>query len=103
MWETWVQSLSWKDPLEKGKAPHSSILAWRIPWSSTESEKSEQISLSLSLYEYITLIYIYLSMDILGFSIFFTMMNSPAIVSKLLSHARTKQRFSTAIRMNMTI
>ena len=42
-------------------------------------------------------------MDILGFSIFFTMMNSPAIVSKLLSHARTKQRFSTAIRMNMTI
>ena len=33
MWETWVQSLSWKDPLEKGKATHSSILAWRIPWT----------------------------------------------------------------------
>ena len=31
MWETWVQSLGWKDPLEKGKATHSSILAWRIP------------------------------------------------------------------------
>ena len=31
MWETWVQSLAWKDPLEKGKATHSSILAWRIP------------------------------------------------------------------------
>ena len=30
MWETWVQSLSWEDPLEKGKATHSSILAWRI-------------------------------------------------------------------------
>ena len=30
--ETWVQSLGWKDPLEKGKATHSSILAWRIPW-----------------------------------------------------------------------
>ena len=29
MWETWVRSLGWKDPLEKGKAPHSSILAWR--------------------------------------------------------------------------
>ena len=29
--ETWVQSLGWEDPLEKGKAPHSSILAWRIP------------------------------------------------------------------------
>ena len=33
MWETWVQSLVWEDPLEKGKATHSSILAWRIPWS----------------------------------------------------------------------
>ena len=31
MWETWVQSLGWEDPLEKGKATHSSILAWRIP------------------------------------------------------------------------
>ena len=33
MWETWVQSLSWEDPLEKVKATHSSILAWRIPWT----------------------------------------------------------------------
>ena len=32
-WETWVRSLGWKDPLEKGKATHSNILAWRIPWS----------------------------------------------------------------------
>ena len=31
MWETWVQSLGWEDPLEKGKAMHSGILAWRIP------------------------------------------------------------------------
>ena len=31
MWETWVHSLGWEDPLEKGKATHSSILAWRIP------------------------------------------------------------------------
>ena len=31
MRETWVQSLGWEDPLEKGKATHSSILAWRIP------------------------------------------------------------------------
>ena len=31
--ETWVQSLRWEDPLEKGKATHSSILAWRIPWT----------------------------------------------------------------------
>ena len=33
MQETWVQSLGWKDPLEKGKATYSSILAWRIPWT----------------------------------------------------------------------
>ena len=33
MRETWVQSLGWEDPLEKGKATHSSTLAWRIPWS----------------------------------------------------------------------
>ena len=32
MQETWVQSLVWEDPLEKGMATHSSILAWRIPW-----------------------------------------------------------------------
>ena len=32
MWETWVQSLFWEDPLEKGEATHFSILAWRIPW-----------------------------------------------------------------------
>ena len=32
MWETWVQSLGWEDPLGKEMATHSSILAWRIPW-----------------------------------------------------------------------
>ena len=30
---TWVRSLGWEDPLEEGKATHSSILAWRIPWT----------------------------------------------------------------------
>ena len=33
MWETWVRSLGWEDPLEKAMATHSSILAWRIPWT----------------------------------------------------------------------
>ena len=33
MWETWVRSLGWEDPLEKEIAIHSSILAWRIPWT----------------------------------------------------------------------
>ena len=31
MWETWVRSLGWKDPMEEGMETHSSILAWRIP------------------------------------------------------------------------
>ena len=31
MWETWAPSLGWEDPLEEDMAPHSSILAWRIP------------------------------------------------------------------------
>ena len=40
--ETWIRSLGWEDPLEKGKATHSCILAWRIPWIvlSTGSQKS---------------------------------------------------------------
>ena len=46
MRETWVGSLGWEDPLEKGKATHSSILARRVPWSvqsrgHKESDKTE--------------------------------------------------------------
>jgi len=40
MQETWVQSLGGEDPLEKGMATHSSILAWRIPWTEEPSSKS---------------------------------------------------------------
>ena len=45
MRETWVQSLSWEDPLEKGKATHSSILTWRMPWNvgHKESDTTEQM------------------------------------------------------------
>ena len=51
IWETWVQSLGWEDPLEKGTATHSSILAWRIPWTvwgCKESDMTERLSLSIS-------------------------------------------------------
>ena len=44
MWEIWVPSLGWEDPLEKGKATHSSTLAWRIPyspWTRKESNTTE--------------------------------------------------------------
>ena len=50
VWETWVQSLGWEDPLEEGMETHSSILAWRISWTSPWGRKeymTEQLSLSL--------------------------------------------------------
>ena len=50
MQETWVQSLGWEDPLEKGKATHSSILDWKTPWMYSpgghkESGTTERLSL----------------------------------------------------------
>ena len=50
MWENWIQSLGWEDPLEKGKATHSSILACRIPWTiwgCKESGLTEQFSVTV--------------------------------------------------------
>ena len=54
MWETWVRSLGWEDPLEEGMATHSSILDWRVPmdgdaWKTTvhrvtESDTTERLS-----------------------------------------------------------
>ena len=41
MWETWVPSLGWEEPLEKRKATPSSILAWRIPWTVHGVAKSQ--------------------------------------------------------------
>ena len=38
MQETWIQSLGWEDPLEKGMATHSSILAWGSPWTEEPAE-----------------------------------------------------------------
>ena len=59
MQETWVPSLGWEDPLEKEVATHSSIHAWKIPWTKEpgglqswgckESDMTEQLTLSLSL------------------------------------------------------
>ena len=52
MQETWIRSLDWEDPLEKGKATHSRILACRVPWTVhgiAESDTTERLSLSMSL------------------------------------------------------
>ena len=55
MLETWIQSLGWENPLKKGVATHSSILAWRIPWreesgglQSMGSQSQTRLSDSLS-------------------------------------------------------
>ena len=46
MQETWVRSLGWEDPQEKGKATHYSILAWRIPWTIVHGFAKSQTQLS---------------------------------------------------------
>ena len=46
MWETWVGSLGWEDPPEKGMPTHSSILAWRIPWTIVHGLTKSQTWLS---------------------------------------------------------
>ena len=61
MWETRARSLSWEDPLEKEMAPHSSTLAWRIPWmeepgrlQSMESQRVRHDSATSLDLDYIT-------------------------------------------------
>ena len=49
VWETWVQSLGWEDPLEKETATYSSILTWRYsPWSCKDSDMTEWLLLTIS-------------------------------------------------------
>ena len=56
MQETLVQSLGWEDPLGKGEATHSSILAWRIPWTIRSwSLKDSDMTKQLSLEHYLAL------------------------------------------------
>ena len=43
MQETWVRSLGQEDPLEEGKATHSSILAWRVPWTKVHGIAKSQM------------------------------------------------------------
>ena len=52
MLETWVGSLGWEGPLEKGMATHSSILDWRIPWISPWGCKKLDTTEQLSLFHY---------------------------------------------------
>ena len=49
MRETWVQSLGWEDLLEEEMAPHSSILAWKIPWGRKELDTTERLHFQISI------------------------------------------------------
>ena len=58
MWETWVRSLGWEDPLEKETATHSSTLAWKIQWmeelgrlQSMESDTTKRLHFHLLVYK----------------------------------------------------
>ena len=44
MWEIWVHSLGWEDPLEESMATHSNILAWRIPWTEEPSRLVHRVA-----------------------------------------------------------
>ena len=52
LWEIWIPSLGWEDPLEKGTATHSSILAWRIPsspWGQKGPDTTSTFTLTFTL------------------------------------------------------
>jgi len=55
MWETWVRSLGWKDPLEKEMATHSSTLAWKIPWTE-ERGRLQSMGLQRVGHDWVTLL-----------------------------------------------
>ena len=64
MRETWVQSLGWEDPLEKGKATHSNVLAWRSPWT-VQSMGSQRVRPGLSDFHFVSYIKQVTNKDIL--------------------------------------
>ena len=75
MQETWVWSLGWEDPLEKGKAIHSSILTSRItctcPWGHKELDTTERLSLSLHMISTFSHDLLHLSVSVMIFYILF--------------------------------
>ena len=60
MWETWVGSLGWEDPPEKGTPTHSGILAWRIPWTIVHGVAKSRTWLSDVHFHFYIYIYIYI-------------------------------------------
>ena len=73
MRDTWVQSLGWEDPLEKERATHFSILAWRSPWTEAivygivESDATERLTLCVLFLFYVNYVWLYTSFNFLFF------------------------------------
>ena len=86
MWETWVQSLSWEDPLEKEMATHSSILAWRIPWTE-ESTGLQRVGHDWATS--LTHLYLYNLQDIIHYLAFFVNSDCGAYILILPRHGET--------------
>ena len=63
MQETWVRSLGWEDPLEKEMATHSSILAWRIPWTE-EPGRLQSTSLTYSFRSLLSILYLFAAQSV---------------------------------------
>ena len=86
--ETWVQSLGWEDPLEKGMTTHSSILAWRIPWTEELGGYSPWGCKELDTTERLThtrmCVYIYMYMSVLLSQLILSSL-SPVVSTSLLS------------------
>ena len=75
MRDTWVQSLGWEDPLEKERATHFSILAWRSPWTEAivygiiESDTTERLTLCILFLFYVNYVWLYTSFNFLFFTL----------------------------------
>ena len=67
MQETWIQSLTWEDPREKGMATLSSILAWRIPWTEEAGRLQSKGHKELDMTEQLTLKIIFMRAGILSY------------------------------------
>ena len=71
MWETWVRSLGQEDPLEKEMATHSSILAWRIPWTEEPGGLQSTLSQSWTRLSDFTFTFIFISIPFVAVFLLF--------------------------------
>ena len=91
VWETWVQSLGWEDPLEKGKATHSSIPAWRIPKSQTRLSDFYFLAQKTRCF----LVPLELNQKEMVFTFFQFFFESQILTQKYLSHKGPSKSFSS--------